>query len=249
MLMDILEREENSVQVIVGHYTSSREICTNSSNFGIGKFVTEIKEIQRGETCDPFDFEAGLFYVKYESSILDPYRIQERLCERLGERDYDFRHNNCEHAITYILIGEQLSNDADENSSCADFCTVTVGEFKEVGMKVAFFMAFIGAIAGSLIRYSYVNVIVEGTILYAYHHGTNETCSTPKWWNWIPIGKNVITHAKDVLDYHASIPKLSDSLFRKQIIRDIESTFDEAYICKIAFELASAALRNTLTFL
>lgn len=58
--------------------------------------------------------------------------------------------------------------------------------------------------------------------------------------------KNVITHAKDVLDYHASIPKLSDSLFRKQIIRDIESTFDEAYICKIAFELASAALRNTL---
>lgn len=87
MLMDILERGENSVKVIVGHYTSSREIWTNSSNFGIGKFVTEIKEIQRGETCDPFDFEAGLFYVKYESSILDPYRIEERLCERLGERD------------------------------------------------------------------------------------------------------------------------------------------------------------------
>lgn len=157
MLMDILERGENSVKVIVGHYTSSREIWTNSSNFGIGKFVTEIKEIQRDETCDPFDFEAGLFYVKYESSILDPNRIEERLCERLGERDYDFRHNNCEYAITYILIGEQLSN----NSSCADFYTVTVGEFKEVGMKVAFFMAFIGAIAGSLIRYSYVNVIVK----------------------------------------------------------------------------------------
>ncbi|VDI53820.1 Hypothetical predicted protein [Mytilus galloprovincialis] len=253
MLLEILkipeihEKEKNPIQVVIGHYTSSIEICTNDSNFGIGKFVCEIKEIKKDETCDPFDFDSGFAQVINESFELDTYKMQERLCEQLGEREYDFRHNNCEHAINFIISGNRQSDEAKDKSCCADFCTASIGEFKEVGLKVALIIAFVSSLAGSLIRYSYVSLIVAGTIFYKSHEGMNGTCSSPKWL-FVPIGKNVITHAKQVLKHHIPILKLFDDQSGKQIIEDIESTFDEAYICKIAYDLASDAILKTIYF-
>ncbi|VDH99587.1 Hypothetical predicted protein [Mytilus galloprovincialis] len=250
---DMYETEKNLIQVVIGHYTSSIEICTNDSNFGVGKFVCEKKDIKRNETSDLFDFSAGLFLAKHTESIqsgnlLDKYTRQERLCEQLGEREYDFRHNNCEHAINCIISGKRYSKEADEKSCCADFCTTTIGEFKEVGLKVALIIAFVSSLAGSLIRYSYISLIVAGTILYTSHEGKNGTCSTPKILQFIPLGKNVIKHAKHVLDHHTTIHKLLDDPSGQQIIEDIESTFEEAFICKIAFDLAYDAIMKTINF-
>lgn len=253
VLLEILKgpkecKEKDIIEVVVGHYTSSIEICTNNSNFGIGKFVCEIKQIKRNGKCDLFDFSrksSGLFLVKHEPSMSDNKR-QERLCERLGERDYDFRHNNCEHVINYIISGDQQSDEADENSFCADLCTTTIGDIKEVGLKVALIIAFDSSLAGSLIRYSYVSLIVAGTILYTSREGVNGTCSPPKW-NHLPFGKNVIEHAKHVLEHHIKLNLLDDPS-GERIIADIESTFDEAFICKIAFDLASDAILKTIYF-
>ncbi|XP_071136477.1 uncharacterized protein [Mytilus edulis] len=252
MLLEILkgpqECEENEIEIIevvVGHYTSSIEICTDDSNFGIGKFVCEIKEIKRDGNCELFDFSSGLFLIKHKPSTSDNKR-QERLCERLGERDYDFRHNNCEHVINYIISGDEQSDEADQNSFCADLCTTTIGDIKEVGLKVALIIAFVSSLAGSLIRYSYVSLIVAGTILYTSHEGVNGTCS-PQEWNHIPFGKNVIEHAKHVLEHHIKVNLLDDPS-GERIIADIESTFDEAFICKIAFDLASDAIFKTIYF-
>ncbi|XP_052088037.1 uncharacterized protein LOC127725223 [Mytilus californianus] len=248
MLLDILERGETCIKVIVGHYTSSREIFTNNSGFGVGKFINELKEVKLDVPSDLFDFKSGLFHFKYEPSTSNESNIHERLCERLGERDYDFRHNNCEHLINYIISGEQYSDEAEEKSCCADFCTTTVGEFKEVGMKVALIIAFVSSLAGSLIRYSYVSLIVAGTMLNTSHEVPHGACSTPKLFKFFPIGKNVITHAKHVLDEHISILKLLDDPNGKRIIENIKSKFDEEYMCKIAYVLASDAILKTICF-
>lgn len=235
LLLEVIRQEEAKLKVIVAHYTSSREICADNSRFGIGKFICETVEVEKDKPNDLFDFEAELCLVQ---NLKTHSEIRERLYKRLGERIYDFRANNCEHAVNYILTGKSESNQANSRSCCADCFTVIVGDLKEVGLKVAMIVALISSMAGSLTRYSYVRLMIAGVAARNSSIGINGTCSNR-------LGENIIRQANEVLDKHSHIPRFSEIISSEQIIGEIKASFNNPFICRVSEMLAWEAICDT----
>ncbi|CAC5395391.1 unnamed protein product [Mytilus coruscus] len=202
ILIEFVHQGRNEIKVIVAHYTSSAEIITNNSRFGIGKFISETKVIER---------------------------------DKRNELIYDFGANNCEHAVNQILTGHAFSNEANSRQSCADICTFVLGEFKEVGLKVALIIALAISMEGSLTRYSYVRLMIAGVAAHISNIGCNETCSNL-------FGNNIIRKADNVLDKYNYIPSFSEIPSGEQIISDIKASLNNPLICKISEKLAWEAL-------
>ncbi|CAC5383291.1 unnamed protein product [Mytilus coruscus] len=238
ILHEVIENNETNIKVMVAHYTSSVEICTNNSRFGLGKFISQTIDIQKGKKNGLFDLESGLYKVNHQSAT---YTVLERLYMRLGERAYDFRANNCEHAVNHILHGKSISFDSNKESKIADICTSTAGDIKEVGIKVALIIALISSIAGSLTRYSYVRLMIAAVAARNSNLGNNETCSNEK-------GNNIIRQAINSLENmkHDEIPFLLEIESSEQIIEAIKASFKNPFICRISEFLARKAINKTL---
>lgn len=235
------EQNKETIKVIVAHYTSSKEIFTNNSKFGIGKFISEtiIVEKQnkaRHELFD-FDYELGGLYLVESMSTVD-HTIRERLYKRLGERMYDFGANNCEHAVNYILTGKSESKESKSRPRCADLLSAAFGELKEFGLKVAMMIALVSSLAGSLTRYSYIRLLIAGVAAERSDIGVNETCSNL-------LGDNIILEAKVVLDKHSEIPRFSEITLSEDIISDIKASLNNPFLCEIAELLAIEAITKT----
>lgn len=224
---------------MIAHYTSTREICTNSSNFGIGKFIGETIEIIEDVPHSLFNFASGLFLVNHPQTLPATHEIRERLHTRLGERMYDFGSNNCEHAVNQIITGNSESDEANSKQTCADTCTAILGDFKEVGIKVAIIIALVSSLAGSLTRYSYVRLMIAGVAARLSNIGSNETCS-----NY--LGNNIRRQSEHVLDQHSDIPYFSEILSSEQIIEEIKASLNNPLICTISEKLAWDAITKTL---
>lgn len=216
LLIEVVQQEDIQIEVIVAHYTSSREIFTNNSRFGIGKFICETIVITRDENNNLFDFNSGVFSVAHSQSSDTP-EVRKRFYKRLGEKIYDFGANNCEHAINHILTGISFSDETKSKQKCADLCSVVIGEFKEVGLKVALIIALVSSVAGSLTRFSYVSLMIAGVAARISNIGSNDTCASSN-----RLGKNIISEAIDVLDRHNKIEDFSEIPAGEQIINEIK---------------------------
>lgn len=235
------EQNKETIKVIVAHYTSSKEIFTNNSKFGIGKFISEtiIVEKQNKARHELFDYDkklGGLYLVESMSTV--DHTIRERLYKRLGERMYDFGANNCEHAVNYILTGKSESEESKSKPRCADLVSAAFGELKEFGLKVAMMIALVSSLAGSLTRYSYVRLLIAGVAAERSDIGVNETCSNL-------LGDNIILEAKVVLDKHSEIPRFSEITSSEDIISDIKASLNNPFLCEIAELLAMEAITKT----
>lgn len=236
---NISKDKNRIIKVMVAHYTSSKEIFTNNSKFGIGKFISQtikIFENKKEPQNELFDLDSGLFLVS--STVKDQHSIRERLYKRLGERMYDFGANNCEHAVSYILTGKSESKESKSRPRCADLVSAAFGELKEFGLKVAMMIALVSSLAGSLTRYSYVRLLIAGVAAERSDIGVNETCSNL-------LGDNIILEAKVVLDKHSEIPRFSEITSSEDIISDIKASLNNPFLCEIAELLAIEAITKT----
>ncbi|CAC5396153.1 unnamed protein product [Mytilus coruscus] len=191
IVIRISNNSEGTIDFTVAHFTSSAEILTENSQ-GSGKFTCQTISkdhnlLGYGTTETP-----GLYLVKHpeypknDDEISDAWK---RLCERLGERDYQLSWNNCEHVVKYILTGKSSCKQVDENRCRAD-CFNFLIDLEEVGLRAALLVSSLGAIAGSLVRRAYVTIIVAAIVSYSV--GTLE--HVPKCGN--KIGVNIIDEAE-----------------------------------------------------
>ena len=218
----------------VVQYTSSLPILTES-DYGIGKFIRQDYIVSEDVHCDILDYEQGLYKIEkpeYPKST-EHEKISEaygRILQRLEEREYSLSVNNCEHVVNFILTGNSDSKQSRDRKPLADCCTVAMIDFKEVGFKTALIVSALGAIAGSLIRRTYVQVILAALVSLRAGFGVSEICDNI-------FGKNIIKEAEREILLGKTLPNISLIENSSFFVEEMVNALDNSFVCHAASDL------------
>lgn len=231
--------------VRIGQYTTSGEIFTEC-NEGIGKFVQETFFLGEQQHDTILDFKNGVFlvdkstYPETKESISEAFN---RLKEITDERKYDLSLNNCEHSINYILTGESYSKQASiktVSKRCViDLCNVVLIDCKEVGLRTTLLVAALGAIAGSLVRRAYVNIIVAAIVSYSIGSQITDCGGI--------IGSNIRREAQHKIEDGKNLPDVNKVILDNKItiLDNIKEHMHTDFVCRIAEKLIYDAALKT----
>jgi hypothetical protein len=233
VIISITSTTEELDAVTVGQYTSSGEIFTENSK-GIGKFVRQTILLGQN-TPNIFDFERGLYLIKkrnYPNTEDESTKAYDRLDEMIDERRYEISSNNCEHSINYILTGKSTSSQGKCGKKwCIDLCDAVIMDCRGVGLKIALLVAALGAIAGSLVRRTYVRIIVAAIVSHTVGKEVGN-CGKMIGTNIREEAQRRIDLAKNDYDINAAITKENNT-----ILNDMEDNLNTIFVCEMAENL------------
>ena len=234
VIISITSTTEELDAVTVGQYTSSGEIFTENSK-GIGKFVRQTILLGQNKTPNIFDFERGLYLIKkrnYPNTEDESTKAYDRLDEMIDERRYEISSNNCEHSINYILTGKSTSSQGKCGKKwCIDLCDAVIMDCRGVGLKIALLVAALGAIAGSLVRRTYVRIIVAAIVSHTVGKEVGN-CGKMIGTNIREEAQRRIDLAKNDYDINAAITKENNT-----ILNDMEDNLNTIFVCEMAENL------------
>ncbi|CAG2234894.1 unnamed protein product [Mytilus edulis] len=236
-LVTNIKSNKEIIDVTIVHYTSSCDIFTERKSMAVGKFKSETFKLGDELAKDLLDFDTGVYLISHPD-VGEDNDVQKRIYERLGEREYDFGWNNCEHIINYILSG--TNNPSRERISCVDCCN-PIANMKEVGLKTAVLVAFFGAIASSVTRFCYVSLLAASLIFMNANISSPEICDDI-------VGQNAIKEAKKAINDAMNLPFFPQIENSSTILADVISGLDDKLICYLAKHLHQKVVRRTCEF-
>ncbi|CAG2250116.1 unnamed protein product [Mytilus edulis] len=236
-LVTNIKSNKEIIDVTIVHYTSSCDIFTERKSMAVGKFKSETFKLGDELAKDLLDFDTGVYLISHPD-VGEDNDVQKRIYERLGEREYDFGWNNCEHIINYILSG--TNNPSRERISCVDCCN-PIANMKEVGLKTAVLVAFFGAIASSVTRFCYVSLLAASLIFMNANISSPEICDDI-------VGQNAIKEAKKAINDAMNLPFFPEIENSSTILADVISGLDDKLICYLAKHLHQKVVRRTCEF-
>ncbi|VDI45906.1 Hypothetical predicted protein, partial [Mytilus galloprovincialis] len=224
-LVTNIRLNKEPVEVTIVHYTSSCDIFTERKSMAVGKFKSQTFTLGDQLAKDLLDFDTGVYLIGHPD-VGENNDIQKRIYERLGEREYDFGWNNCEHIINYILSG---TNNTSRGITCVDCCN-PIANMKEVGLKTTVLVAFFGAIASSVTRFCYVSLLAASLIFMNANISSPEICDDI-------VGQNAIKEAKAAINDAINLPFFPQIENSSMILADVIAGLDDKLICYLAKHL------------